>query len=124
MADKKMGRPRKQIDKAQFEKLCILQCTITEMCGYFNCDDMTLNKWCRENYDGKTFSEVFALKRGLGKISLRRYQFQQAEKNPTMAIWLGKQWLGQRDNIEVDNGNNELLSSLTQLVRKQIDNND
>lgn len=118
----KMGRPRKQIDKAQFEKLCILQCTITEMCGYFNCDDMTLNKWCRENYDGKTFSEVFALKRGLGKISLRRYQFQLAEKNPTMAIWLGKQWLGQKDNIEVDNGNNELLNSLTQLVRKQIDN--
>ena len=24
-----------------------------------------------------------------------------AERNPSMAIWLGKQWLGQRDNIDV-----------------------
>ena len=26
-------------------------------------------------------------------------QFKLAEKNPTMAIWLGKQYLGQKDTI-------------------------
>lgn len=115
------GRPKKVIDQGQFERLCALQCTITEMCGYFNCDDKTLSKWCQETY-GMSFSEIFKLKRGVGQISLRRYQFQLAEKNPTMAIWLGKQWLGQRDEVAIDHGNNELLEALTGLVRKKMDN--
>lgn len=102
MAGKKMGRPKKEIDKKQFENLCALQCTETEFCGFFGVCEDTLNSWCKENYKDEegnpmTFSDVFAQKRGQGKIALRRYQFQQAEKNPTMAIWLGKQWLGQTD---------------------------
>lgn len=114
------GRPRKNIDKQEFEKLCALQCTLSEVCSWFDVDDVTLNKWCKETY-GTTFSEVFKVKRGIGQVSLRRHQFQLAEKNPTMAIWLGKQYLNQRDNLEIDHGNNELMESLTQLVRKQID---
>lgn len=35
-----------------------------------------------------------------GKASLRRYQFKMAEKNPTMAIWLGKNWIDQSDKVE------------------------
>jgi hypothetical protein len=36
-----------------------------------------------------------------GKASVRRAQFKLLEAgNATMAIWLGKQLLGQRDNIE------------------------
>ena len=116
------GRPRKKIDKAEFEKLCSLQCTLAEFCAWFDCEDDTLNKWCKENYDGMTFSEVFAIKRGIGKISLRRHQFQLAEKNPTMAIWLGKQFLGQKDEVAIDHGNNELMEALTSLVRKRMDN--
>ena len=36
---------------------------------------------------------------GLHKLSLRRYQFQQAERSAAMAIWLGKVWLGQRETV-------------------------
>lgn len=97
---RKVGRPRAQIDKTQFEKLCFLQCTQIEFEGFFNVDDVTLNRWCKDTY-GMNFSEVFKLKRGKGKISLRRSQFQLAQTNPTMAIWLGKQWLGQTDKQEV-----------------------
>lgn len=120
MAEKKIGRPRKQIDRTQFEKLCGLQCTISEFCAFFNCDDKTLSRWCHDTY-GMSFSEIFKIKRGIGQLSLRRYQFQLAEKNATMAIWLGKQYLGQRDEVAIDHGNNELMESLTQLIRKQID---
>ena len=116
----KTGRPRKQIDKKQFEQLCKLQCTITEVCCFFDCDDKTLSKWCNETY-GMSFSEIFRIKRGAGQLSLRRYQFQLAEKNPTMAIWLGKQYLGQRDAVEVEHKNNEFLEALTDLTRKRID---
>lgn len=99
-APKKMGRPLKELDQAQFEKLCSLQCTRDEICSWFNVDDMTLDKWCKRTY-GDTFSAVFAVKRGTGKVSLRRNQWKMAETNPTMAIWLGKQYLGQRDTANI-----------------------
>ena len=47
-----------------------------------------------------TFTEIWEMKSSLGKISLRRIQFKQAETNPSMAIWLGKQILGQTDQVE------------------------
>ena len=95
-----MGRPRKEIDKTEFEKLCFLQCTEREFCSWFDVSDETLNKWCKENYDGRTFLDVFKEKRENGLISLRRTQFQLAEKSPAMAIFLGKNLIGQTDKME------------------------
>lgn len=71
------------------------------MCHFFECDDMTLNKWCNDTY-GKGYSEIFAQKRGGGKVSLRRAQWQAAteDKNTALLIFLGKQFLGQADKIE------------------------
>lgn len=95
-----MARPRIKIDKKQFEKLCSIQCTLEEIAGFFDCSSDTIERWCEREYKER-FAEVFSKKRGIGKISLRRYQFSMAEKNPTMAIWLGKQYLGQTDKQEV-----------------------
>ena len=95
-----MARPRIEIDKEQFEKLCSIQCTLIEIAGYFNCSEDTIEKWCKREYK-KNFTDVFKQKRGVGKISLRRSQFRMAETNPTMAIWLGKQYLGQTEKQEV-----------------------
>ena len=94
-----MARPRKEIDKKQFENLCGLQCTLEEICGWFGCCTDTLEAWCKRTYK-QSFSEVFRQKRGLGKISLRRSQWRLAEKNANMAIWLGKQYLDQKDIVE------------------------
>lgn len=98
------GRPRKEIEKEAFEKLCGLQCTEVEICGFFGVTDKTLARWCDEKY-GEKFSEVFKKYSQDGKISLRRAQFRLAEKSPAMAIWLGKQYLGQRDVQEVSIAN-------------------
>lgn len=98
------GRPRKEIEKEAFEKLCGLQCTEVEICGFFGVTDKTLARWCDEKY-GEKFSEVFKKYSQDGKISLRRVQFRLAEKSPAMAIWLGKQYLGQRDVQEVSIAN-------------------
>ena len=95
-----MARPRKEIDQKQFENLCGLQCTLEEICGWFDVTDKTLDGWCKRTYHA-SFSEVFKQKRGAGKISLRRSQWRLAEKNATMAIFLGKQFLGQRDSEDV-----------------------
>lgn len=95
-----MARPRKEINQIAFEKLCGLQCTEKEICDFFGVDDMTLARWCKRTY-GKRFSEVFRMKRGAGKVSLRRTQWQLAEKSAAMAIFLGKQYLGQSDKQEL-----------------------
>ena len=108
-----------RIDKKQFENLCGLQCTLLEICDFFDVEDDTLNSWCKKTY-GTTFSEVFKLKRGKGQISLRRMQWKLAEKNPTMARFLGKQYLGQKDKIEyTDDGMksiNENINNIANLL--------
>lgn len=96
-----MARPKKEIDKTDFEKLCALQCTQEEICSWFDVTDKTLQAWCKRTYK-KGFSEVYAKKREKGKISLRRAQFRLAEKNAAMAIFLGKNYLGQSDKVEYE----------------------
>ena len=91
-----MARPHKEINQKEFEKLCGLQCTHEEICAWFDVTFKTLDGWCKRTY-GDGFSKVFAEKRGLGKISLRRSQFRLAEKSAAMAIFLGKNYLGQKD---------------------------
>lgn len=95
-----MARPRIEIDKEQFERLCGLQCTLVEVACFFNCSEDTIEKWCKREYK-MGFTDIFRIKRSTGKISLRRSQFRLAETNPTMAIWLGKQYLGQTDKQEI-----------------------
>ena len=93
-----------KINKQQFEALCNMQCTQVEICSVFNCCEDTLNAWCKNNYDGKTFLETRKMFSEKGKASIRRMQFKSAENgNVTMQVWLGKQYLGQTDKIENTN---------------------
>lgn len=118
-----MARPLTEIDKKQFENLCGLQCTKEEICGFFEVTDKTLENWCKRTYKAG-FSEVFRQKRGKGKISLRRSQFRLAEKNANMAIWLGKQYLGQRDSVdeEADNEATKKIDEMIQAIKEEADN--
>lgn len=94
------GRPKKEIDIKQFENLCELMCTEEEIAGWFNCSVDTIERWCKREYK-VTFAEIFKRLSSKGKLSLRRAQFRIAENgNATMAIWLGKQYLGQSDRPE------------------------
>lgn len=95
------GRPKIEIDRDTFEKLCRLQCTREEIASFMDCSEDTIERWCKREY-GANFAVIFHEKREGGKVSLRRYQWELAKKNPTMAIWLGKQYLGQRDKSETE----------------------
>lgn len=104
---RKKGRPNIEIDKVQFEKLCSIQATESEIAGWFGCSEETIRRFCKREYNAQ-FCEVYERLSSKGKISLRRTQFKIAENgNATMAIWLGKQYLGQTDKqdvaIEADN---------------------
>ena len=114
-----MGRPQKEIDQTQFEKLCGLQCTLEEICGWFDVTDKTLDGWCKRKY-GKSFSEVFAKKREAGKISLRRSQWRLAEKSAAMAIFLGKNYLGQSDHVVIED--RSALDKLDEILKGTQEN--
>ena len=94
------GPPPKQVDYDNVLHWIELQATAEEIATSFHMTVDTLDARLNEKY-GMGFSELRKRVNGGGKISLRRYQFKQAETNGTMAIWLGKQWLGQRDHDEV-----------------------
>ena len=92
----KNGQHGATINMEQFKSLCGMLCTEKEICDFFSVSHDTLNRWCHDNF-GMTFGEAWGQFSSFGKISIRRYQFEQAKTNPTMAIWLGKQYLGQTD---------------------------
>jgi hypothetical protein len=95
----KLGRPRIEIDLEQFKGLCSIQCTLVEIADWFKCSEDTIENWCKREL-GMLFSEAYKKYSVGGKISIRRSQFKMAEHNATMAIWLGKQYLGQTDKQE------------------------
>lgn len=92
-----------QVDWQEFDKLCYMQCTATEIAAWFNCSVDTIERRVEESH-GVKFAEYFAEKKQHGKISLRRAQFQAAtvKGNISMMIWLGKQYLDQRDKQETE----------------------
>lgn len=98
----KIGRPRTPIAWDEFDKLCMLQCTLREIASWFSCTEDTIEAAVKRDKKMR-FSEYYEQKSGAGKISLRRRQFKAAESgNVTMLIWLGKQWLRQSDRGTID----------------------
>lgn len=113
------GRPKKQIDQEQFEKLCALQCTKEEIAAWFDCSEDTIENWCHSTYDS-SFSVIFSKKRESGRISLRRAGFELAKKNAAVHIFYAKNYLGMRDNFEVEN--TEALNRLDNILEGLKDN--
>lgn len=89
---KKVGRPKKAIDYQAVEKLSMLMCTEEEIANYLDISVRTLQR-------DKEFCRIYKKGLDFGKMSLRRSQFKLAEKSPAMAIFLGKQYLGQSDDL-------------------------
>ena len=93
------GRPAIEFDLDEVEKLGALQCTYAEVANWFGCSEKTIK---RRSADDDEFREALERGKGRGRVSLRRTQFRMAEKNAAMAIFLGKQFLGQEDKTEVE----------------------
>lgn len=87
------GRPKKEIDMDLVEKLANIQCTQEEIACVVGCSVDTLLRH-------PDFATIYKKGKEAGKSSLRRTQWKLAQNNTTMAIWLGKQYLGQTDKIE------------------------
>jgi len=85
-----VGRDQKVIPPEEVFKLAQIGCKDTEIADWFGVDSNTL----RYNFSVELLKGREALKQ-----SLRRAQLSVAlNGNPTMLIWLGKQYLGQSEN--------------------------
>lgn len=92
-----MARPKIEVNWPEVDKLCALQATHSEISQFLGISEDTLSRRCKEDHK-ISFADYIEQKRGVGKVSLRRSQWLLAQKgNATMLIWLGKQYLGQRD---------------------------
>ena len=100
----KGGRPKKEINKKQFIDLVGLGCSAEEIRWFFrdesgrSISEDTLARYCKREF-GQSFAE-YRKENGavMLKIQLRRNQFALSKKSAAMAIFLGKQYLGQTDN--------------------------
>lgn len=113
-----MARPQKKIDKIEFEKLCGLQCTLEEIAGFFDCSADTIERWVKREYKAN-FADIYKNHSGQGKIALRRNQLRLSEKSAAMAIWLGKQYLGQTDAPDISDPNDDPLIRLLGDLNEQ-----
>ncbi len=111
-----MARPKIEFNYDDLKKLGELQCTYAEVAAFFDCSIDTVKRRLTEDEEFCT-----AYKTGLenGKMSLRRYQWRAAQKgNTTMLVWLGKQYLGQRDVPKEEDNTKEMLQELVGAMRE------
>lgn len=115
-----MARPRIDIDMEQFKKLCAIQCTEEEIASWFKCSVDTIERWCRRELK-MSFAEAFKTWSADGKISLRRNQFKMAEHNVSMAIFLGKQYLGQKDqqDVQISRSDDETIKEMHEYFKQR-----
>ena len=121
------GRPTEEFDIKAFQDLVGLGCSQEEICWYFRngegkpANKDTLSRWCKRTF-GLNFQDYFKENGFMAlKIKLRRNQFKLSEKSAAMAIWLGKQYLGQKEMIEVEDSEamkkaRELLQSVDSVI--------
>jgi len=91
-----MARPKIEIDEAIVKRLAMRFCPKTEIAAVVGVSIDTLDR---------RFADQIPLWREEGKADLRSKQWKAAAKGSnTMLIWLGKQYLGQKDQLatEVD----------------------
>jgi len=89
------GKPA-EIDLDELERLCAMQATDEEIASWFKVTTRTIE---RKRTD-PVFAEVMERGKAKGRLTVRRAQLKMLEQgNATMAIWLGKQYLGQSDEI-------------------------
>ena len=85
-----------KIDMAELERLSAMQCTDEEIASWFGVTTRTIERRRKV----KRFAEVMDRGKAKGRISVRRQQMKLLEAGSvTMGVWLGKNILGQADEV-------------------------
>jgi len=134
--ERPQGEQRKLVDIELAKKLCGLYSTGEEIARFLGVDYNTLMNRIKEH--GYTnFPKFYIKSLGATRIKVRQYQWELAMAgNASMLIWLGKQYLGQREPSKFEevavineaakeaqakfiNDNSRVLKQLTQQLAKE-----
>ena len=99
---RKAGRPKANIDWQKVESYLKAQCSVVGIASILGISPDTLYLRCKQDnkMDFTSFSEK---KKSEGKELLRANQYKLAMTGSVpMNIWLGKQYLDQKDKSETD----------------------
>lgn len=107
-----MARPKAQVDPNQVEQLGAIGCTNEEIAAYLGVSHDVIER---------RFECAIKKGRLKGHTSLKRKQYEVAMSgNVGMLIWLGKQYLGQREPRELEEvkfeSKQEAVSKLRQMA--------
>ena len=109
-----MARPKLDINSKEVEKLSSYGLNNTEIADFFNCSESVIRQ---------RFNESITKGRAELKRKLRKAQLDFALKgNPTLLIWLGKQYLGQREpKDEIDIRISDLPTNIDELSDEEVE---
>lgn len=111
------GRPRMILNengKSMIEVLAGYLCTDEEIAATLG---TTVDTLTNQN-NKETFSECKEKGQCKGKVSLRRMQFRLAEKSAAMAIFLGKNLLGQTDGLSLQERDAEAMRARASAMKE------
>src|SRR5262245_19110786 len=101
-----------KIDLKELEKLAMLQCTDEEIAAWFGVHVNTIMR----RRKSPQFAEGMERGKAKGRISVRRMQMKLLEEgNGTMGVWLGKNILGQVDQVNVTGTGAQMIVLLPQV---------
>jgi len=96
MPDSKLGRPEKILDAEKIAQFIGKGYTVEWVADYLGVSERTLYRnFCQALRKGRVFRN--------GCLQAKQFHTAMTKNNVTMQIWLGKQWLGQRDKPETSN---------------------
>ena len=102
-----VGRPKLVLNEKDITELAKIGCTNEEIATFLKCSHDTLER---------NFACAIKEGRAYMKMSIRRKQLEMVyQGNTTMAIWLGKQYLGQHDKQTIHSDH-----TVTILTEEQI----
>ena len=121
---KKGGRPRFTLGEDQwraFDAMCSAGALEIDIAQVYRVDVDTINTMVKR-VRGMGFSEYREQKKGLGRVLPAQIQLEMAtvDKNVAMAIFLGKNWLGQSDKQQID----QRIESVNRVVYYVHNNRD
>ena len=104
------GAPKKyEVDIEKLKKLAAIGCTYEECSDILGVSNETLRK---------SYSQFYTKGRENLKERLRRKQIKKAlTGNVVMLIWLGKQYLGQKDRQDITSGDEAMKSLVVEFEK-------
>lgn len=115
-----MAKKRTIIRIEDIERLSALQCSEREAAGFFGISLKAFKKLIDEDTDVR---DAWENGRESGKVALRRKQYKLASTSASMAIHLGKSWLGQKDSISLEHTGKD-GGPIESMDLTQLDSND